>query len=285
MGAAISTNTQQEMTEIISKVMVDQTSTCSAEAKAKSMIVNNVRGDMIDVNNMNDSTIKVNLKCIAEMTNTTDMESAMKKQLEVYAKAKLEGVNLFQVGMSMNSVESSDKIVNEIGIKNIQTQLASLVSTNKIENIVDGNMIRVNNVNKSAAEVVNDTVSKAISNSSTALDLDKAIKSTAESEVNGLTASAISGGLLFFCCGSCIIAGVAGSMEGGGGGGGEGGGEGGGGGVDVGSMVQLAKMAKFRADGRGRYMSSPRRLSWVSRIAVLLCILLIIWLLWAIFKE
>ena len=214
MGGAVSTNVQKDITEVVTKVLISQSQTCSALAQTDISIENTSAGSINNLNNSIDGKTTVNLKCVAEINNTSTLNTELTKKIAQLAKAKLEGLNILQASVSTNAMETSEKIVTEIDIKNVQQQLAAAHVRLSIKNTAGIDINGGSNTIKSTTDILNDTVSRAVSNSETVAKLVKETSQTSTAEAVGLGMSA---GLtaLIACCALSILGGAFSGGKGG----------------------------------------------------------------------
>jgi hypothetical protein len=210
MGGSVSTQIQKDVTDIYTSILMSHEQSCTAQALVTNRIVNQASGDIRDVTNKIDSAQRVSLKCVADIQNTSAIEERIKKELKQMAESKVEGLNLFQFAANTNIAESVDKVVQEVNIKTVQTQLAIAAGQNEIVNQAGGGIYDVNNTILSGQVVINDTVAKSVAKSSAVTELAKKIDQRSKIELAGLCSCGSLVSLIVLCV---LMNGMSGSAD------------------------------------------------------------------------
>ena len=181
MGAAVSTNFTKSVNESINSVIQENISTCAGsavnEVNIKATKDVNISGGSID------QKATINLKCVSSQMTSNDFSATIGNRLAQEATSKLDGFN-FGIAASTNAVDTANKIVNEINVKNIQNQIAN--AANKV-NIEAGGDVNIKDlpITQFSSTIV-DVVSRAVSNSKTVTDIQQSIDQKATATTIGI---------------------------------------------------------------------------------------------------
>lgn len=186
MGAALSTQVNKDITEIINKSMQSNTSFCSSEAINRINLKLKASGNIVIDSLKTMSSSKVDLRCVANATNTQAMNTDIQQKIKQYAKAKMDGLNLFQFGAATNIDDITNRIGNEINVSTIQQNVASSLQDQNID-LDAGKDIQIKDVTLVMdAQVLNEAIMNIVNKSDGVAALQKTIDQAASTELIGL---------------------------------------------------------------------------------------------------
>ena len=186
MGLALSTNVSKDVTEIVTKNLISNSSECTASALNSINIAIKSGGDIVFTNVKTDQKNKTDLRCIASSSNDIEVSNKIRKDLEQFAKTKMEGLNIFQAGASTNINEVVGRVANEVKIDDVKRNIASALSKVNIDLTTDKS-VTFNDVSFiQSNEVLNESVSSVVNKSSAINELQSKISQAASVELVGL---------------------------------------------------------------------------------------------------
>ena len=185
MGASLSTNVANTISEDVAKVIKETQSSCMTFSEQKQDISVGAGGTINFQGGRLEQSASVDMNCISKLSDSSELESNLKKEIAGETSSKIDGL-AFGVSMATNVSNSVDNIVKDINIKQISKQVASNLQTQSISG-GDKAVINVQGaVLSQQGTVIATMVTNALSKSKTVSDIQVSVDQRAKTVMIGL---------------------------------------------------------------------------------------------------
>jgi hypothetical protein len=211
MGGSYSKNAQTILTNALSKISSEivQKSTIS-QSSSQIISATNIKGDVVIKGNKMTQRVNLNMTALLDALSTAEAQQKLATELSQEAKSLTSGLNIGQLAISENVmntfINSSIDIMTKIG--QTCSSFSNLQQTITVENVV-GSVTIENNVQEQITDILTSCMEKATSNNSALQDVITKISQSSSASAQGLSEWAIMGLLAVFI-GIPVMGGVIG---------------------------------------------------------------------------
>ncbi len=190
MGAAYSTSksTNEMIVEVITNVIVQNTSNCNANIQqAQTISTGNSGGNIVVSGNKQSSDSKIHLSCISATVNDSNFQSSIAQAIKQAVESKTSGFSAVSVADSEAISKSITKVSASVNMQNI-TNCISQLSQNQILTTgnATGNISIIDNSQTLTAEVLQKCISNDQTTMSAVNELSQVVDQSAKSSNEGL---------------------------------------------------------------------------------------------------
>jgi hypothetical protein len=213
MGASVSTNSAKVVVNAVSKIASQIVQTSNISQSASQIIsVTNVTGDVIISGNRMSQKVNINMSALLDAMSTEQAQQNLATELAQQAKSLTSGLNIGQLSVASNSmdtlVQASIDLVSKIG--QTCSSLANQSQQIYVENVV-GSVRIENNVQEQITEIIQNCVGHAVANDTAIQDITTRLSQSASATSAGLSEWALVA-LAALVIGVPVIGGVVGGV-------------------------------------------------------------------------